>query len=170
LTVKPEGNRHPIPQKGAPQYARRLPVVYVWISPVNPELTELGLNLSRVEEEVVNRLNQAGLMASSLSPFTRKPRYPCLGLLIHGDRIPTFPHLCVFSIEAFHVQKVTAAKPKPVNSLRMVWCREVIGEVSVTCQGVDWSNLYRLAGVLVEQFLNESLELSTNGDHLRAAN
>lgn len=155
MKSKPGRTSYPKTRRGIPLYARGFPSIYVWLHPVEAELRAAALDTKRVEEEISRRLLRAGLNCAFSSQHTGNPQYPCLGILIHGDRSQAFPTAYIFSIEVFYVQRVSKLKPSEVNCLRMLWCREAIGEARCTSKGTDWTQLYQLVGSLVEQFLTE---------------
>jgi hypothetical protein len=136
------------------------PGVHVWVSQVDAELAADGVDRERLQLEVQKRLTRTGLTVPNQQGWQQTPLFPCLGVLVHADQAQVTPPFYVFSVEVFFVQKINLAGTPSANAMRMMWCREAIGDARGDAQGYDWSNLYSTVGSLVDQFLQESLGLS----------
>lgn len=131
----------------------------VWVSHLEPELEEAGLERERLYREVRQRLEKVGISLPEPASWQKIPTFPCLGVLVHADRAQVVPPFYVFSVEVFFVQQLPLLGTPGAHSMRLAWAREAIGDVRCTSQGFDWSPLYQTVGTLVEQFAEESLGL-----------
>ncbi len=127
--------------------------IHVWVSQVDAELVENGLDRERLWGEAYKRLVKAGLPPPGGQSWQQTPAYPCLGILVHADPAMVTPPFYVFSIEVFFVQQLTLTGSPSATSIRMVWCREAIGDVRAKGPGFDWTNLYSAVGSLIDQFI-----------------
>ena len=140
-----------------PETLTGFPGIHVWVSQVDSTLAADGLDRKFLWSLVQNRLARAGLPVPEYHDWQQIPLFPCLGVLVHGDRAQVSPPFYVFSVEVFYVQKVTLAGVPSANAMRMTWCREAIGDARSDGHSFDWSVLYNTVGSLVDQFLRESL-------------
>jgi hypothetical protein len=132
--------------------------VYIWILQVNSGVEANGLDRDYLFLQVRKRFSQAGLPIPQLCYRKRIPRFPCLGILIYTDLVQTHPPSYIFSTEVFFVQKTSMTGDPPANRMCMTWCRESVGDISRNPQGFEWSNLYSTVDLLVNQFLQESMD------------
>jgi hypothetical protein len=143
-----------------PETLTGFPGIYVWVSQVDPAIAADGLDRERLWFEVQKRLTWAGLPVPNQKSWQQTPLFPCLGVIIHADQAQVTPPFYVFSVELFFVQKINSADTPAASSMRMVWCREAIGDARHKSAGFDWSNLYSTLSSLVDQFLQEYLGLT----------
>jgi len=136
------------------------PGIHVWVSQLDASLVADGLDREFLWSLVQKKLARAGLPVPDQHGWQQVPQFPCLGVLVHGDRAQVSPPFYVFSIEVFYVQKITLSGAPSANAMRMTWCREAIGDARREGRGFDWAVLYNTVGSLVDQFLQESLGLS----------
>ncbi len=137
-----------------------MPAINVWVSPVDHEIADDGLDREQVRLEVEKRFASAGLPVIQQNDGKRVPEFPCLGVLLNvvrhqGDPSPAY----IYSIEIFFLQKISMADPPGTDIMHMAWCREATGDIRSNSQGFDWSNLYREVDCLVNQFIQESMGL-----------
>lgn len=143
-----------------PETLTGFPGIYVWVSQIDPAIAADGLNRERLWLEVQKRLTWVGLPVPNQEIWQQTPLFPCLGLIVHADRAQVTPPFYIFSVELFFVQKIDSADTPAASSMRMVWCREAVGDVRQKAAGFDWSNLHSTVSSLVDQFLQEYLGLS----------
>lgn len=153
-----------------PETLAGFPGIHVWVSQVDADLIADGLNREHLWLEVQKRLIRAGLPVPNQQGWQQTPVFPCLGVLVHADQAQVTPPFYVFSVEVFFVQKINLAGTPSANAMRMMWCREAIGDARGEAQGFDWSNLYSTVGSLVDQFLQESLGLTATESRARVCN
>jgi hypothetical protein len=70
-------------------------------------------------------------------------------------KVDVAPPFYTFSVEVFFVRSHSSGEPTGANSLKMTWCREAVGDMSVTSQGADWSGLLSQISHLVETFIRD---------------
>lgn len=143
-----------------PETLSGFPGIYVWVSQVDGDIASDGLDRERLWVEVQKRLTWAGLPVPNQKSWQQTPLFPCLGVIVHADRAQVTPPFYVFSVELFFVQKINSADTPAASSMRMVWCREAIGDARHKGAEFDWSNLYSTVSSLVDQFMQEYLGLS----------
>jgi hypothetical protein len=143
-----------------PETLTGFPGIYVWVSQVDAAIAADGLDRERLWFEVQKRLSWAGLPVPDQKNWQQTPLFPCLGVIVHADRAQVSPPFYVFSVELFFVQKINSTDTPAASSMRMVWCREAIGDARHKSTEFDWSNLYSTVNSLVDQFLQEYLGLS----------
>lgn len=143
-----------------PETLTDFPGIHVWVSQVDSAVAADGLDRERLWLEVHKRLTWAGLPVPDQAGWQQTPLFPCLGVIVHADQAQVSPSFYVFSVEVFFVQKVNSTDTPASSSMRMVWCREAIGDARYKAPGFDWANLYSTVNSLVDQFLQESLGLS----------
>lgn len=144
--------------------------IHVWVSQLDVDLEAEGLDRKRLGLEAQRRLTQAGLPLTSQPNWQATPLFPCLGILVHADRVNVLPPSYIYSVEVFFVQKITLADSPTTNAMRMTWCREAIGDVRQDNRGFDWTNLYSTVGLLADQFIQEILGKASPGKSARASN
>jgi hypothetical protein len=143
-----------------PETMTGFPGIYVWVSQFDAAIEEDGLDRERLWFEVQKRLTWAGLPVPNQENWQQTPPFPCLGVIVHADRAQVTPPFYVFSVELFFVQKINSADTPASSSMRLVWCREAIGDARHKSAEFDWSNLYSTVSSLVDQFLQEYLGLA----------
>jgi len=142
-----------------PETPTGFPGIYVWVSQVDAAILEDGLDRERLWLEIQKRLSWVGLPVPNQKGWQQTPLFPCLGVIVHADRAQVSPPFYVFSVELFFVQKINSADTPAASSMRMVWCREAVGDARHEGAEFDWSNLYSTVHSLVDQFLQEYLGL-----------
>jgi hypothetical protein len=131
--------------------------LHVWISGIEEEAAQDGLDRDRVKAEVEWRLAAAGIPVLHHQDRSGKaPAVPCLGVLIHLRQADVSPPYFIFSIEIFFVKTITSSDPFP-KDMNMAWCQEAIGDVQKTAQGADWGSFYNCLGKLVDAFVADYL-------------
>lgn len=153
-----------------PESLVSFPGIHVWVSQVDYSLAADGLDRERLWLEVQKRLIRAGLPVPDQQGWQQTPLFPCLGVLVHADRAQVSPPFYVYSVEVFFVQKINLSGTPSANAMRMMWCREAIGDARDEAHGFDWSNLYSTVGSLVDQFLIESLGVTVAETPARVCN
>jgi hypothetical protein len=132
--------------------------INVWISRVDAALMIDGLDRKRLWLEVQNRLLCAGVPVPNQQGWGQKtPLFPCLGVVVHSALVQVPSPFYVFSLEGLFVQQINQSANPSATTMRVMWCREATGEArnGTDAQGFDWSDLYKTAVSLVDQFLQE---------------
>lgn len=140
---------------GPPEAPWALEAVQVWVSRLEPEAGEHGLDRERLQAGVELLLAVGGIPLRESRGVDSASRFPCLGVLIHLDRVDGPLKSFVFSLEVFFVQARAAGGPNPADTLQMTWCRETIGDARETGEGLDWDTLYHALGLLVQEFIRD---------------
>jgi hypothetical protein len=139
---------------------RRAPVpapegLQVWVSHLEEEARQDGLDRNRLKAEVEWRLAMAGIPVFYQRAGSGVPTFPCLGVLLHLRKADVNPPFYTFSVEVFFVQSHSSEEHPATRSMQMTWCQETIGDISVTSQGADWSGLLGQVGHMVEAFIRD---------------
>ncbi len=132
-----------------------MPAINVWVSPVDHEIADDGLDQEHIRLEVEKRFVSVGLPVIQQFDGKPAPEFPCLGVLLNVVRYRGDPPAYIYSIEMFFLQRITMAGPPVTHAMHMVWCREATGDITRTAQGFDWSNLYETLKFLVDRFIVE---------------
>jgi hypothetical protein len=129
--------------------------INVWFSPVDREIADDGLDGEHFRLVVEKRLACAGLRVIQQSDRKQVPEFPCLGVVLHVVRNQGDTPDYIYSIEMFFLQRLTLAGPPATNAIHLAWCREAVGDISRTVQGLNWSTLYKTSESLVDSFIVE---------------
>jgi hypothetical protein len=132
-----------------------MPAINVWVSPIDHEIADDGLDQEQIRLEVEKRFVSAGLPVVQHCDGKRVPECPCLGVLLNVVRHQEDPPAYIYSVEMFFLQRVSMAGPPVSDVMHMVWCREATGDIARTAQGFNWSNLYQTLKFLVDRFIVE---------------
>lgn len=131
--------------------------LHVWVSPIEAEARQDGLDRQRLKAEVEWQLARAGLPVSHQPADSEVPVPPCLGVILHLRKADVTPPSYTYSIEVFFVQGHTPGEPAVAPHIDMTWCREAIGDIAVTSQGADWSGLCDQVSRMVDSFIRDYL-------------
>ena len=143
-----------------------MPGINVWVSPLDQEVADDGLDRDHIRLEVEKRLIGAGLPVVQQIRGEQAPKFPCLGVVLYVFRPQGDPPVYIFSIEMFFVQRITLAGSPATESMHLAWCRETTGEVFKNAQGFKWSTLYQASEFLVDRFIMEYLPSQASVDQL----
>jgi hypothetical protein len=95
------------------------PGINVWVAPVEPEISEDGLDREQIRLEVEKRLTGAGLPVIEKFDVKQAPEFPCLGVVFYVFQPQEDSPVSIFSIEMFFIQRITLAGPPPMSC---AWC------------------------------------------------
>ncbi len=129
--------------------------LHVWVSHLEEEARQDGLDQNRLKAEVEWRLAMAGIPVCHQKAGSRIPSLPCLGVLLNLRKAKVNPPFYTFSVEVFFVRSHFSEEQPPIHSMHMTWCREAIGDAKITSQGADWSGLLGQVGSMVDTFIRD---------------
>lgn len=129
--------------------------LHVWVSLLEEEARQDGLDRNRLKAEVEWRLAMAGIPVCHRKAGSRVPPFPCLGVLLSLRKAYATPPFYTFSVEVFFVQSHCSEEQPATHCMQMTWCQEAIGDAPVTSQGADWSGLLGQVSYMVDAFIRD---------------
>ncbi|MBW1990849.1 MAG: hypothetical protein JRI59_01720, partial [Deltaproteobacteria bacterium] len=129
--------------------------VHVWVSHIDDEAAQDGLDILQLQAQVEWRLAAAGIPVRHQEESPDRPQAaPCLGVLLHLRRTAAAPSDYIFSVEVFFVRAIIQEDEPATRGLHLSWCQEALGSVPMTPQGPDWSAVFSHVHLLVEDFIS----------------
>jgi hypothetical protein len=129
--------------------------IQVWVSHIDEEAGQDGLDRDRVKAEVEWRLAMAGIPVFYEQSDPGVPACPCLGVILNVRKAEVSPPCYTFSVEVFFLQGPLPEEQPDHHHMQMTWCKETIGDTGVVSQGVDWSGLLAKVNQMVETFIRD---------------